>query len=161
MDPLGKSPIPVPALIAGKTAMLACWIFALAEKLDLITPLYRNPASTIAGMLLLSFGAIIAVASFFFLGRSLSVGLPSGKTELRTGGLYRVSRNPIYAGAFLMCAGSCLITPHPLNYALFVFTVAIHHRIVLREERFLEERFGDEWRAYRQRVRRYAGATRF
>lgn len=159
MEPLGKSPIPAPALIAGKLAMFACWIFALAENVDIITPLYKNRSSTGAGVLLFAVGALMAVASFFFLGRSLSVGLPAGRTELKTGGLYRISRNPIYAGAFLMCAGSCLITPHVLNYTLFAVAVTIHHWIVTREELFLEERFGNEWRIYRGRVRRYFGRT--
>lgn len=61
----------------------------------------------------------------------------------------------MYLGAFLICIGSCLYSMHIVNFALCILGIAIHHRIVLREEKFLNERFGEQWLTYRQRVPRY------
>jgi protein-S-isoprenylcysteine O-methyltransferase Ste14 len=81
--------------------------------------------------------------------------LPDRSTELKTTGLYRFSRNPVYLGAFVMCTGSCLMALYPLNVLFLLITVGIHHSIIRREEVFLEGRFGKAWSAYCAAVRRY------
>jgi protein-S-isoprenylcysteine O-methyltransferase Ste14 len=80
----------------------------------------------------------------------------SKATTLVTSGLYRVTRNPMYLGMALMLLGGALVfgslgalLPLPL------FMVIIQRRFILGEERFLEATFGDEYRAYRERVRRW------
>jgi protein-S-isoprenylcysteine O-methyltransferase Ste14 len=40
---------------------------------------------------------------------------------------------------------------------LFVLTEIIHHNIILKEELFLEKRFGERWLEYKQRTPRYLG----
>jgi protein-S-isoprenylcysteine O-methyltransferase Ste14 len=137
MDLLGKSPIAPPLLILGKLAMFTCCLFPFVGMLHI--------------------GLLLALAT---LGRSTAVGIPERATTLRTQGLYGFSRNPVYLGAFAMCAGSCLMALYPENLLLLAIALAIHHRIILGEERFLEERFGEEWRAYRSSVPRYIGRTR-
>jgi protein-S-isoprenylcysteine O-methyltransferase Ste14 len=94
------------------------------------------------------------------LGRSVAVGLPERKTELKTHGMYRITRNPVYVGAFMMCAGSCLFSIHPLNFLLFAVAGAIHHTIIRKEEEFLIATFGKEWIEYSRRVPRYLGRVR-
>jgi len=94
----------------------------------------------------------IAIAN---LGDAIRVGLPDEPTTFHVGGLYRVSRNPIYTGIFLSMIGSCLLVPSVLNVGSTLVAIVLHHRIVLGEERFLEGRFGQAWRDYRSRVRRY------
>jgi hypothetical protein len=37
MEPIGKSPIPIPLLITGKIAILFCWLFFLAKTFQIIT----------------------------------------------------------------------------------------------------------------------------
>ena len=58
-----------------------------------------------------------------------------------------------------MCAGSCLYSIHVVNFLLLVITVAIHHSFVLKEEQFLEKRFGNNWLDYKKRVHRYLGKS--
>jgi protein-S-isoprenylcysteine O-methyltransferase Ste14 len=73
-----------------------------------------------------------------------------------TGGPYRFSRNPLYVALTLLyfaltLAGNTwwsLLVSVPLGCAL-------HFGIVLREERYLEEKFGEQYRSYRRQVRRY------
>ena len=78
-----------------------------------------------------------------------------GSTVLKTTGPYAFSRNPVYVGAALMCLASCLYVPHWFTVGCTVLAAALHHRIVLAEERFLAQRFGAAWDEYRSRVRRY------
>ncbi|MBI5474284.1 MAG: isoprenylcysteine carboxylmethyltransferase family protein [Ignavibacteriae bacterium] len=158
MDPLGKSPIPLPLLIIGKTAMIASWLLLFLKSWVSGGILYDSAVTRAAGIFLFTLGSAMAILSIVNLGRSISVGIPQQQTELKTHGLYRISRNPIYLGAFLMCAGSCLYTLHIVNIIFFAITVLEHHAIIKKEELFLEERFGDRWREYKARVPRYVGS---
>ena len=154
MDALGKSPIPVPLLITGKLAMLCCWLFFIV-KIQGIEMLYDSTSTQIiAGVIILS-GVLFIVLGFICLGNSVSVGLPREKTEFRTHGIFCITRNPLYLGGFLICAASCLYSVHPLNFILFAIAYAIHHSIILKEEKFLEKTFGNQWLEYKKQVPRY------
>ena len=157
MDPLGKSPIPVPALILGKVAMGSCWLFFVVKRMRPDLMLYDSAVTRGIGLALCAGGILLAILSFVYLGDSISVGIPRVKTKLKTGGVYQLSRNPLYLGGFLIGAGSCLFSIHPLNLVLLGATIGIHHRIVKKEEEFLEKTFGPQWLDYRQRVPRYIG----
>ena len=155
MEPIGKSPIPVPFLISGKIAMLFCWLFFLVKTTNILTMHYDSLTTQWVGIDLYALGIIIVIFGFFGLGSSVSVGLPEEQTVLKTGGIYQISRNPMYLGGFVMCVGSCVYSIHVFNFILFAITFSIHHSIVLKEEVFLEERFGNNWVAYKKKVRRY------
>jgi protein-S-isoprenylcysteine O-methyltransferase Ste14 len=73
---------------------------------------------------------------------------------LVTSGVYRFSRNPIYAGIFCLMAASLIYAFSWLNVAAVAIGALLHHRIVLGEEKFLASHF-DGYDAYRKRVRRY------
>ena len=155
MEPIGKSPIPVPLLITGKIAMLFCWLFFLAKTTNTLTMHYDSRTTQWVGIVLYALGLIIVILGFFGLGSSVSVGLPEEQTKLKTGGIYKFSRNPMYLGGFVCCAGSCFYSIHILNIILFAITFSIHHTIVLKEEQFLEKRFGNSWLGYMKKIRRY------
>ncbi|HLF15550.1 MAG TPA: isoprenylcysteine carboxylmethyltransferase family protein [Bacteroidota bacterium] len=159
MDPIGKSPIATLVLISGKLAMVGCWLFLLVKDNDIAAMAYDGPVTRVIGLMLFAAGIALITLSFIFLGKSVSVGLPESETELKTRGVYRISRNPMYLAVYLMCAGSCCIAIHPLNLFLFAVTVAVHHRIILKEELFLEARFGRRYVDYKSRVPRYFGWT--
>ena len=159
MEPIGKSPIPVPLLIFGKIAMLCCWLFFLVKSLDIGTMLYDSKLTQWLGIAVFGAGLLIVMLSFISLGDSVSVGLPEEATKLKTKGIYKVSRNPMYLGGFVMCLGSCVYSIHIINIILFSITFAIHHSIVLKEEKFLEKRFGNNWLEYKKQVHRYLGKS--
>lgn len=79
-----------------------------------------------------------------------------GVGTLMTGGTFRFSRNPIYLGMTLLLLGTSLWrgTASPL-WVPFAFAAIIQKRFVEAEEEFLTEHFGDAYRAYRLRVRRW------
>lgn len=160
MDVIGKSPISVPAIVIGKVALFACSLFFIAKFLNIDVMLYDSTSTSISGMVLYVVGIFLVILSLIQLGQSAAVGIPERDTKLITHGLYRFTRNPIYLGAFIMCAGSCLFSIHIINFLLFAIAVGIHHQIVIKEEEFLEKRFGRRWIDYEQQVPRYVGVRR-
>ncbi len=77
-------------------------------------------------------------------------------TVLVTRGFFRFTRNPMYLGMASLVLGVALLCGSvgsllPLPGLVWV----LHNRFVIAEERFLEAAFGAEYRAYRQRVRRW------
>lgn len=155
MDLIGKSPIPVPVLLVGKGALLVCAFFFVVRAYAVDAMFFDSSLTRAVGAILYIGGLIVIVLALLQLGRSTAIGIPERQTELRTGGLYRFSRNPIYVGGFILCAGSCFLSIHPVNILCFAITVAVHVRIIAKEEEFLEKRFGEQWLEYKRRVPRY------
>ena len=70
-------------------------------------------------------------------------------------GLYRLSRNPMYVAYFIYFLGCALITHSSLLLILVcVFQIAAHW-IILAEERWCIQTFGEEYTQYMNKVRRY------
>ncbi|HUA37833.1 MAG TPA: isoprenylcysteine carboxylmethyltransferase family protein [Candidatus Sulfopaludibacter sp.] len=77
-------------------------------------------------------------------------------TALVTGGPFRFSRNPLYLSLTALYLGVTLLFDAIWPLATLLPALAVvHWRIVLREEQFLESRFGDAYRAYKARVHRW------
>ena len=73
-----------------------------------------------------------------------------------TGGPFRFSRNPLYLALAMLFLGLSLAigTWWGVVVAAPVLLV-MHYGVILREERYLERKFGESYRRYRSRVRRY------
>ena len=77
-------------------------------------------------------------------------------TALVTGGFYRFTRNPMYLGMVLALAGLAIVLAClPVWLPVIGFALVIHHVFILREERFMEQVFGEAYVSYTQRVRRW------
>ncbi|MEN6333310.1 MAG: hypothetical protein ABFE01_03560 [Phycisphaerales bacterium] len=61
----------------------------------------------------------------------------------------------LWIGGFLLLIVGILGTLNPIVLLAGVFVIAVHHRIVLAEEQHLQKAFGQEYRDYCGRVRRY------
>lgn len=82
---------------------------------------------------------------------------PADETkQLVIGGLYLYSRNPMYVGVMLMLIGEALFTTSGKLwiYAIFIFT-CFYVIILIHEEPRLQRDFGDQYTAYRKKVRRW------
>ena len=75
---------------------------------------------------------------------------------LVTSGIHGWTRNPIYLGMFLICGGIDVAARSPW-VLLFMLPLAltIRYGVIAREEAYLERRFGDAYRDYEARVRRW------
>lgn len=70
-------------------------------------------------------------------------------------GLFRASRNPMYVSYLLVLFGIAALAASPAMLALALGFQAAEHRLVLAEERWCRERFGEPYAEYMGRVRRY------
>jgi protein-S-isoprenylcysteine O-methyltransferase Ste14 len=95
-----------------------------------------------------------AIGRFRRAGTAAEPWRPS--TALVTGGVYRFTRNPMYLAMVLLHLGLALAVDSAVALALLPSLLAlVQAGVVLREERYLERRFGDEYRRYRASVRRW------
>ena len=77
-------------------------------------------------------------------------------TALVTTGPYRLSRNPGYLSLALIAGGVAVAAASLWTAAwLLVVLVVVDRAVIRREERYLEERFGDAYRRYRSATRRW------
>jgi protein-S-isoprenylcysteine O-methyltransferase Ste14 len=87
-------------------------------------------------------------------GTNLRPDLPA--TAIVTDGPFRFSRNPLYLSLIALYLGITLLFDVFWPVVTLAPALAIvHWGVVLREERYLEAKFGDEYRAYKARVRRW------
>ena len=70
-------------------------------------------------------------------------------------GVYRWFRNPMYGAYFLFFAGCALLTGSVEMICLLLALQVSGHWVVLAEERWCLQRFGEAYRRYQARVRRY------
>jgi protein-S-isoprenylcysteine O-methyltransferase Ste14 len=95
-----------------------------------------------------------ALGRFRRAGTAVEPWRPS--TALVTDGVYRFTRNPIYLAMAVLYAGSALALDSAVALALLPPVLAlVQVGVIRREERYLEARFGDEYRRYRASVRRW------
>ncbi len=109
------------------------------------------------GAALIVLGGALALSFVRDFGRAGTPVSPySTSTQLVTTGPYRLSRNPGYLGMALVYAGITLVTGSLLALVPLVAVVAVIDRgVVVREERFLERRFGEDYLRYKRRTRRW------
>ena len=77
-------------------------------------------------------------------------------TEIVTSGPYHFSRNPIYLGFVCLLSGFLFIFGSYWGLILSpVLMVSLFQLVIKHEETYLEKKFGDVYKRYRSRVRRW------
>jgi len=95
-----------------------------------------------------------AIVTMTRAGSNVPTSLPS--TTIIDTGPYRFTRNPIYLGMMLGLIGLAVaLNSLWLLLTLAPFALVIRYGVVAREEAYLERKFGDVYRHYRARVRRW------
>ncbi|WP_322201799.1 methyltransferase family protein [Acutalibacter intestini] len=77
------------------------------------------------------------------------------QTSPSTKGIYRFSRNPMYVAYDLIFLGCATLAKSWLLLGLTACFILSGHWIIRAEERWCAARFGEEYQAYRKRVRKY------
>jgi protein-S-isoprenylcysteine O-methyltransferase Ste14 len=128
--------------------------------LDWLLPLRFLPAGLAAGWI----GGLVfvlalalfawAIVTMARAGSSVPTNLPTA--AIVESGPYRFTRNPIYLGMLLALTGLAIAFDNLwLLVMLLPFALVIRYGVVAREEAYLERKFGDAYRGYRSRVRRW------
>ena len=106
----------------------------------------------IAGGLCIAGGIALWSAAIF--GARIDIKIKSN--QLATGGVYGLVRNPIYSAFLFICTGALLLCR---NWYLLIlppfFWLYLTAFMKLTEEKWLIERFGDEYEAYCKKVNRF------
>jgi protein-S-isoprenylcysteine O-methyltransferase Ste14 len=134
--------VPTMAYVAG--ALVAHW---------LVYPLFAMPfvsraAGLGVGVGLIAVGVVVEVASVRTVWRAYH------GHRLVTSGVYRLARHPIYAGYItLVLPGLAIALRCWLLLGAPVVMYILFRRVINREETWLESKFGEEYRQYKQRVK--------
>jgi protein-S-isoprenylcysteine O-methyltransferase Ste14 len=111
----------------------------------------------VAGTVLFIIGIVIGIAGIQRLrasGTNISTDLPA--TALVVDGIYSWSRNPLYLAMTLAYVGLAIAAGSAWAIILLIpLLVVMNIGVISREERYLEREFGDAYRAYKSRVRRW------
>jgi protein-S-isoprenylcysteine O-methyltransferase Ste14 len=136
---------------------------ALAAGLALDFLVLRVPTGLPAA---LRFGlaTICVLAAIVLIGGALTgfrqAGTPpepwQASTAIVTDGVYGYTRNPMYVAMTLFYAAIAVAVDSLITLLIvFPLLVVVHYGVVLREERYLESKFGDAYRCYKAAVRRW------
>jgi len=113
-------------------------------------PLKLGTAWLYIGLFVYLFGMI-----FNFVASTNLMDTPMDRPA--TKGLYRISRNPIYLGAFLGFIGIGIACASWLFLLLIAVTIILQHISVGAEERWCLEKYGDAYREYMNRTPKWIG----
>ena len=110
----------------------------------------------LAGDILLAAGFLLTVYIHFSLGGEWRSGIdPEGPKTLKTDGLYRFSRNPMFLGVAIAQFGFLLAMPSVFSSVCLAVGLYTLHSQAMAEEAHLSQLFPNEYRQYRERVRRW------
>lgn len=145
----------IPPLLLASALLALMWLVAHAwPRLALDFP--GRPA---VGGLVAVAGLVVsglAVRAFRRARTTVDPTQPERASTLVTGGLFAVSRNPMYIGVALVLVGWGVWLAHPVAVLLpLVFVAYLDRMQVPREEQALAATFGDEYARYAREVRRW------
>jgi len=156
--PAAETQRDIPGVIAPPPLILLGFLL-LGLALDWLRPVPLFPAAAqyaIGAVLIVLAGALAGSAIVRFLRAGTNVPTRQPTTALVTSGPYRFSRNPIYTGMILLLLGVGVMVDSAWILAMAVpFALVIRYGVIAREERYLEAKFGEPYRAYRAEIRRW------
>lgn len=137
--------------------LFAVLMFCITQVVPLLTwsfagQIYLAATLFALGVIIIILGAI----QFWQVGTTVNPGHPEDTTKLVVSGLYRWSRNPMYLG-FLFILISWAVYLGSLAAMMFLpgFVWIITRVYILSEEQVLADKFGETFRSYQSRVRRW------
>lgn len=141
-----------PPFLALGLLAVAVGLQLLLEPARLLPPLVGR-----IGIVVLVLGMILIAWALHVFRSSATTHDPFGTpASLVVRGPYRFTRNPMYVGVTLVLLSIALeLGTWPFLAVPAFFVVLIQRFYVAKEEAKLEQLFGDSFRAYKQRVRRW------
>jgi protein-S-isoprenylcysteine O-methyltransferase Ste14 len=118
----------------------------------------------IAFPLRIAFGVIVALSGLAvasagrraLLRNKTNISPLQPTTALVTDGIFGYTRNPLYVGGSVaLCGIALLFDLDWIPLLLLPACLLLHFAVVLREERYLEQKFGEAYRRYKMTVPRY------
>ena len=127
--------------------------------LDFLFPLPLLPLGLqlgLGGAVIIASFAVAALGFRSFSRSGTTVDVQKPATEIISTGIFAYSRNPLYLSLALLVMGIAIAADSPWGLlAAFLAAGTIRIFVIRREEAYLEGKFGDEYRAYKAKVRRW------
>ncbi len=139
--------------------LIAMAIIALGVALGELWPaeIITAPWQYIVGGVIIAASLTLVASAFRRFGQAKSpVPTYRTPTTLVTSGVYAVTRNPIYLSMMLLVTGLGVTLDNIWLIALAaVFQQIIRWGVIAREEKYLEAKFGEDYREFKERTRRW------
>jgi protein-S-isoprenylcysteine O-methyltransferase Ste14 len=146
-----KIPPPAVALFLG----LAAWVTSLFTAPIQNAPLLGTSVAIAVAVIGVAV-SLAAVLDFRRARTSTNPRKPEASSSLVTGGVYRMTRNPMYVGVALVLVAWSVFLAAPWSlFAPVAFVAYITRFQILPEERALAALFGDAYARYQAKVRRW------
>lgn len=107
-----------------------------------------DPLWLYAGLAVYGLGILLCIVSVVHFARPNENGLNAA-------GIYRISRNPMYLAYFVYFLGCALLTRSWILFIILLIFQISAHWIILSEERWCMETFGEDYIRYMRKTRRY------
>lgn len=146
--------------------ILFLWLFQIAKPafqitLSILPETFTNLIIDsvfvkVAGIFVIALSLVFLALSLLHFKNSLRFGLNEKQAgKLIISGVFSISRNPFFLSLDLYFLGVSLLLPNLFFIGFSVLAIVNIHFFILKEEKFMANVFGDEYREYRQIVRRY------
>jgi len=100
--------------------------------------------------------AVAGVVAFRKANTTIDPRAPQKSSSLVENGIFKHSRNPMYLGMVLVVTAWAIYLANAVSFAFIPLFVLYMHRFqIVPEERWMQQKFGDEYQAYAARVRRW------
>lgn len=143
--------IPPPIhFLAGLIAMVLLNVYAPMAR-------WLNSPWRYAGIIIIVLGFCLSIGSGIYFRKLGTNPRPGARAKLLvTNGVFRYTRNPMYIGLITMLIGVSILlgTVSPLIVIPIIFAI-LHTGFVLREEKWMEEWFGESYIEYKSRTPRW------
>jgi protein-S-isoprenylcysteine O-methyltransferase Ste14 len=144
---------PPPLIFLGILAILAGFDRLVFGGALPLAPTWRH---LLGGLCLVAAAALLLAAIGLFRRAGTRPEPWKPTSAIVSSGVYGFTRNPMYLGMALAYAGLALLFDSLLALlGLPLVVVIIDRAVIAREERYLAAKFGEEYLAYRARVRRW------
>ena len=137
------------------------WLIALVIVAVVVDLALRSPAIVQhrpTGIALIALGVALSAWGRLTFSRQRAEIFPSSETHsaLVAGGPFRFTRNPMYLGIVVIGVGAAFVAGTWLMWLVPITVFALDQFVIIPfEERSMERTYGDAYRGYKSRVRRW------
>jgi len=147
-----------PDVIAPPPLIFLCFL-VLGYFLNRFYPIaiLEEPLNTIISAIFFVYAGLTAGLAFFYMTKSgTNVDVRKPTNAIVTTSVYSYTRNPMYLSmAILLIAFALLFNALWIALTIPFFMFVMHKGVIEREETYLENKFGNEYLQYKNRVRRW------
>ncbi len=110
----------------------------------------------ISGILIITISLTFLLLSLIHFKNSLRFGMNSNNLgNLITTGIFSVSRNPFFVSIEIYFIGIAFLITNLFFIAIALSTIINIHLFILKEEKFMQQNYGEEYEKFNRKVRRY------